>query len=640
MAPESFDRILATETLDQICFYIDDSHRPTLFALSLVNKCMRSVAIRSLFSNVVIYHDIMNPDLLLISISQLQSTVQSHIRSLKLASIQTKGVTSVRKRFEQVPFVDMGDTIDEDYWFKIAEFITSIHHLSDFNFHLRMHFPSCLLAALHQTHPTCKLRLGMFQLSYGGYPRLHRHEPVLATSPCLYGISTVCGDDTRTLDAIIELAVEAPNLSELEIFHDVEYIPTSTQISSWKPPRVVGNLEHGNQSVSASPGQHSLRHLSLDYPDSNLLAWSKSIDTSTLRVLELLTSIDHGMLEYMARDCSFKSLKSLTIALDGSGPTMRNPQYETAIADLFAVLPPLKFLIVTGKCFSETLEAMLEHQGHKLKDLRIEPSNFSLQMGSYEVEEIASNCPELEHLSLTVTRSKGRIHESKVFEMLGSIRTLRTANITLDTTFRMIRCPSIRHADGSLTWHIFNDTRMSEREQEIISFHSEIKHEGRRHMHSEFLAGTRRGFLEETLINHAIDEKLAKSIFNVISAGKSWDALPLEKLILTPKGAFDDAGGRLPVSFKSLADQVGRSWRVELNQRDDCKGELVAMCLNPLSVDSSPSSRYPPSAEVPPEPTFEKVAEDVFFGVWPKKQNDNEDWWNNWHSFPLELEQS
>src|SRR5205807_10350288 len=56
-------------------------------------------------------------------------------------------------------------------------------------------FPPCLLQTLHEYRPQCRLRINTFNLYSLHAPVIDPYELLLATSPCLYSIRCLHGED-------------------------------------------------------------------------------------------------------------------------------------------------------------------------------------------------------------------------------------------------------------------------------------------------------------------------------------------------------------------------------------------------------------------------------------------------------------
>ena len=74
--------------------------------------------------------------------------------------------------------------------------------------------------------------------------------------------------------------------------------------------------------------------------------------------------------------------------------------------------------------------------------------------------------------------------------------------------------------------------------------------------------------LEDALINLAMDEVLARSIFRVVSTAKPLNARPLECLELRID-ALQGCGGFTTSSFVDILRYIARSWTCNRSLRDD-----------------------------------------------------------------------
>jgi hypothetical protein len=133
----------------------------------------------------------------------------------------------------------------------------------------------------------------------------------------------------------------------------------------------------------------------------------------------------------------------------------------------------------------------------------------------------------------------------------------------------------------------------------------------------------KKGELKETLINCAVDEALARSIWKTISQNKT--GRPLEDLRLQPTGAGEyGTGHRLPPTFKMVITDLARSWLFERVPRDDTEDSTVMELQQGRRLADTRSICHPQDLEF----------REVFRSVWPPK-DDSETFRDDWSSYPL-----
>lgn len=139
----------------------------------------------------------------------------------------------------------------------------------------------------------------------------------------------------------------------------------------------------------------------------------------------------------------------------------------------------------------------------------------------------------------------------------------------------------------------------------------------------------RNGHVCDHLINSAIDETLARSIFDIVSAAKRHTSRPLERLtIYSGKEMFGAATRRYFDELSLVSKVLSNAWSISLNPigRDDTKGQVTVTrgTYDYIDRDTAKLSHV-----------LDPGVEAVFRKVWPRCDNDTGDWRKDWHSFPL-----
>lgn len=169
------------------------------------------------------------------------------------------------------------------------------------------------------------------------------------------------------------------------------------------------------------------------------------------------------------------------------------------------------------------------------------------------------------------------------------MRNLQTLFLTLDCSeWRIVR-------DATY------DPRFSGQDDEIVD--------------RERRAGLRKGTIKEMLINCAVDEELARSIWGVINKEKT--GRPMEWLKLWTKGGGDFGGHTF---YSAAVKELAGSWLVKREERGG--DEVHVSCLGKRHSRVFLSS---------------KILEGrIFREIWDC--GEREDWENAWKSFPLEVD--
>jgi hypothetical protein len=265
---------------------------------------------------------------------------------------------------------------------------------------------------------------------------------------------------------------------------------------------------------------------------------------------------------------------------------------------------------------------MIEHNGQSLERLIIH-YNFhfhqdQLIIGPDEAKRIAIHCSLLEDLTLTIPRSKGDKNEVAIYNALGSIPRLQDLQLTLNAAY--IPPYEMEDIDGDEDY--FPDTLMPN-DPSFDGFDQQVYSYKENSVSTYNLRQARIGHLRDGLINGALDEKLARAIFDAISMSKSKNAIKLESLKVTIIGVceFGIENGARPGGFGDIVTAISHSWCIHRNPRDDSRDKLMALDMG------NEGWRFGKPQPLGPDEAA------VFHRVWPSSGSG--DWIDDWHSFPL-----
>jgi len=138
----------------------------------------------------------------------------------------------------------------------------------------------------------------------------------------------------------------------------------------------------------------------------------------------------------------------------------------------------------------------------------------------------------------------------------------------------------------------------------------------------------RNGNIRDFFINSALDECLAREIFDSISSGKLDGALPLERLKLRvqPGGHFSSRAITGPFE---IYEYFGRSWLLERNLRDDRRDVIEVSEMRRVRGAYSPDRIL--------HDDLRRAAGGVvetFRRLWPERW-ESSCWKDDWHGWPL-----
>jgi hypothetical protein len=296
---------LPPEIFLQICELLRDDHRASIHSFSGTSHRVRSLAKSIIFQRVKLpirNHDSVEETVQRLSDALGPISALDHIRTLRLCvpsdcfDPMTLHYPSNWFRSDMAP-AEVIWTHDHA-WTPVVDLLQRCPALSDLIHELEHQLPPCVLNALHQYRPHCRLHMRTFcaQSLMGSEP--DKHELALASSPCLHSIwfsyMEPEQDDpyaSRSQRVIQQLLTRsAPNVREI-LFRRMAYHPPGSS---------------GQQDIRLPQEKHSfnapthLRRLvihSRTYPGSRLTmgelkSWHEHVNFSLLRTLVLGSPLD------------------------------------------------------------------------------------------------------------------------------------------------------------------------------------------------------------------------------------------------------------------------------------------------------------------------------------------------------------
>jgi hypothetical protein len=502
-------------------------------------------------------------------------------------------------------------------WAPIVSLLQAVPHLEDLIYDCQSQFPPSLLSTLHEQHPQCRLHhlTFKFRTLLRGFP--YPYEMELATSPSLHRLRLIAGwrdtdgDDDFNREAVMELAAGlAPNLKDITILN----------LNNITPARLRGRpreLWHGlpgytSKAVGSLTSLSLKGYSSLESP-TLLHKWARHTDFACLKQLTLgecyqadRYSLSGETMKWVAENCSFPQLRALSVFLTRNDVWHEKPQYTENAISFFQTFTSLEDLSIHGPVDIQIMNAILSHHGQSLKKLNLhiseegihyygggrERREIPMDITKDQILQIQAQCPILEHLTIPIKRNQSLPSETELYKCFSQMQNLRYLFLILDcSNWRVTR-------DTTYTPH-FNEEDQTPLEPDLP---------------------VKRGNLKETIINCAVDEALARSIWKTISQEKS--GRRLQQLRLWTKGASQYGTSRSYI-IPYILQPLSRSWLIERGPREDREDVLVKE-LGRRFRESRVKRAWRYDARV----------SQIFRTIWPCKEG-SEDWIDGWSSFPL-----
>lgn len=635
----------------QIAGWVAALHRPSLYAFSLTNKACHAASVSLIFREINIEVD--HPEGLrrrTEAMAQALSRTDSlnHIRrinikgDLKLNAAKTKKETDQQPWWQKdgldeildqeewrtysnchivhtEPVIEQAST-DDLAWTPVADLLKAIPHLKDLVYDCKNQFPPCLLATLHKSHPQCRLHHLTFQFQTLAWGQPDPYEIALATSPCLYRVRVACssrdteGEDDFHLEAAMELAAGvSPNLKEVEIL-SLDPILTNRyrrRREKWR------GLSGFTGKTLGSLTALSIRGLSALHSPKMLQAWARHTDFSCLQHLTLGGSYAcrrNGMtaetMKWVAQNHSFPNARKLEVYIQRDDEHRETPRFSEHAVSFFQAFAPLEELAVNGPLDAEILSAILARHGPALKKLRLNPfqkvyhnvvgardvRTIAMEFTKERVMQIQAQCTALEELTLPINRDKSSAGEVELYRCFGRMHSLRSL-------FLILNCSS---------WRLGRDDTYDPQ------FHGQddVVYPGQ---HQQF--PLKRGHLKDIMINCAVNETLARSIWDTVGRHKVGKRLECLKLWTT--GGREYVGGWESSHEDAIFKNLSRSWLIESHPRHDGEGIVKELGKRAREADGVRTRKR---RDTEPNRIFEEI--------WPPKEG-SESWQDDWSSFSL-----
>lgn len=511
-------------------------------------------------------------------------------------------------------------SIADDEWQLVAALVAQLPGLADVFYACPGQLPPCLLQALHEHVPRCRLHHYSFQLRALERDIADAHELALATSRCLYSVGGLnLANDLAVWEFVRR---RAPNLRRAHIWLgneaiEVEEMDTNDGATDRPAPLELLQVNQSNLGTSrisfdsfsaAAQGDFSALHeLRLDAAIVDLSSLPAASDFPALAKVTWSCACLGSQAPYWGTLATFlHELPRLTI--------LRLLDWNRDMSVVPALSPKLRTLDVYTRVALVGTMSPVDHI-HQLADL----------------------CPLLEELGTEMDRSRGDAAEVSLYRAMGRLPRLRRLALSLHASLPKLD-PTVEYLDAA---------------GDSISHGAAIEPwfdaEDAKTMEDPEYRPYRRGHIRGLLVNAAIDARLARSIFEVIDKAKAslpGEVQPLERMEMhtifaqafpiRPEANVISLTATLPRYLSSLC----KTWSVERDAAD----RAVLHVTRALE-------RKHPAPDVGPFLDVEGLQLDVLIRevrpgeevlkiwqrLWPATEEGGQ-WWKGWKSWPLCVE--
>jgi len=637
--------------LEKICEYLDDytedRRRKSLQAFSLTCRACCAAATPQLFCQITLEitsslprsHSGIGLSLKRCAAVLGPAKLYRHVRRLKIArdsKVEGSPPDDDWADGDSQPF-DMHDfcqprstfvgrhwpantpSYSERAWRPLARFITKLPALQDLVWACGSDLPRCILNAVHDR----KCRLHMHYFHPRSLIRLREGPNVtdpddyaLASSPSLCSIVAIHpkvlkrGRLNYITDAIQRMvAGAAPNLAHVKFYVRRDHEPFLDCRESLRLRSAWAGFFP--DATVTPPGVGSLQSLCHTFTTwSEVVKWSNVTDFTKLRCLTTAWNMDNGAdlvegLAEMALHGNFASLKNLSISHIWR---MTVPEQQIFIR-FIQHLPRLQSLHLDGHISPSMFQAAVHRHGSTLRHLSVEREeclNIPTPVACFSaptIQLLVRSCPSLSQLHLAgVPRTHGDAQEVLIYRALGTLPRLRRLSLRL------------HYAVGPDNdfWN-------------TSTYRPQTPTDGPRLNDRDIPAEN----LRDCFANSAIDETLARSIFDTISPAESGSLTTLYLRAGTKGGVRTPAVCGL--SFTDMLKWLSRSWYIQRGTQ----GGVTVMDIDRTGTAVGEQAWRILAGRKPGDYLYhngDEVYTRAFQEVWPPK---GEKWWEEWESLPL-----
>ncbi|OIW22534.1 hypothetical protein CONLIGDRAFT_697526 [Coniochaeta ligniaria NRRL 30616] len=607
---------LPTELLWSICEYVGFSHRPTMLSLAMASKRCHSVVKPLLFRTIKFSAD--SPVQLALDVLKCTGILQrnsafadvcilvidsrSRIQAENYGDALTSG-----SRFSGLP-LSVADMIDGDpdrlHGLESRSFLTAKRARRGADSADQMDAAWQSLADLVQRFQALSdVLIWMDYEETDGYDG----EGMPSYS-------------TQFVSSMVQTLV--PNLKEVHMIQSAGS-PEDEDGNPLPPPPPWKGLSVGNDVARAPAsltclelGQASWYNFSPLILEAAVVdSWAASTKLSLLRTLTISRAVSHESLKSLM--LVGNSLSRLTTLLFTCMEGHEHTYYDD-VKRFLRCLPQLTSLEMIAWLPSISLAAALPR---RLRELWLRTQHVPGQ-GHDEagLAELADRCPVIQTLAVRIRRSRGDLAEVALYRALGRFARLRRLALTLDAS----PPPWFPAVPPSVGYDTAIDPSFDEFDRCYLT---------------GGMYPYRNGNIRDVLINSAVDETLARAIFQTVCAAQARNhphshgiatatttttMAPLERMTLQVEGsrAFPQRGNMMPPGeyLRPYLAVLSSRWLLERDLRDDARDVVHAR----VTHERAPGQNNDPSWYMP-----------IFRRIWPETPGGSADWRHDWRSMPL-----
>ncbi|KIW15919.1 hypothetical protein PV08_05969 [Exophiala spinifera] len=600
---------LANPPLNQICEYLEPSDRRAFAQANKYCNCLAKLASHHL-SIFVADPERLQEDI--IRFSKLSEPERKAIHSITVRGyLDVSSTNNVQGDISRQDVIDGGDesyaNSCPDPWVTLARFLCQFPALKSIEWDCYPHMSASIFSVLKQKFPRCEISLNIDLRGNTHAPEeVFQFVDELLTTPnpvllAFNGSHFLSDLSMRICEVVLCLARGNPNIRRVSTERSFRRFASIGRGPRGSLPNLTSQVNAYLRTKAITPeGIGNLEEISFEEFNHLFSCIGTGRDFSTLTSWKL-SHFDFQELIQNQLPLDIHSLKEISIWSHVSDEEKYNAFLQQ--------LPPLSKLVLKGNLAKSTYEVILREQTNALETLvfDVEPKYHLNAMTPSEVLTLCEKFTKLTTLQLAIKRSGGDKVEVDMYRKLGTLPALQKLTLLLDCwRTDLWKGQDIAAQESTLP----DGSTAEEWEYEDLCPNAPLQ----------------KGDLKRAMINFAMDEAIARSIFHCVSSGKGPRPYPLEELTMNPRQK------RLPnilphVDLLPVLRIIGRELRVRKGIRDHERDVLFVETLRDWNNGSY--------SDIGDLLSWTPWLHDVFSHAWPDWDGITP-WYKAWHSFPLQ----
>jgi hypothetical protein len=441
------------ETLQQVCELVAGARPSNLIPFSEVSKECLAASSQSLWRTIPL--EITSRDQIPRRVHRLKHVLRTRLsRNARIRCISITSDQPLRDREDKESNISRLERayLDNIAWQPLADVLAKIPPLSDMEWE-KDELPPCILQPLNSRHHNCRLRIVKVKCAAIEDPDLHNRptaRPIFMYELLLplqndyilrrENISRRgAGNGSAGCFDLAIVGTLSASLTQLRYrdtysseHHRVQQIDSSEfELVSRQRIGPRARYKAATLSTLDLTSQKPLDKRQ-EIRRSGIVMWSTLTRLPALRTLKSSLVFHSDALEYLTAKGILGSLKTLDIVIHSRSKSQR----PDILVGFLRSLPPLENLALAGEIHTARCEDWMSCHASSLKRLQLMPLKYC--DGTFDLVSLSlilkPPLPLLEHLTITLKRSKGDLDEVGMYKILGAMPRPQSIVLGLDAS--------------------------------------------------------------------------------------------------------------------------------------------------------------------------------------------------------------